>query len=131
MKELHYYNLLEYVKRLEAAGLVTEYALEQAEDKEVKNLTYNSKAVTPNTLFICKGAAFKAQYLEESVGLGACAYVSEVKYDVNVPYILVRDIRKAMPILSDLYFCRPWENLNLIGITGTKGKFPYGADSFL
>lgn len=122
MKELRYYNLLEYVNRLEEAGLVKEYDLGLAQDIEVKKLTYNSKEVVKDTLFICKGVAFKAQYLEESVGLGACAYVSEVKYEVNVPYILVSDIRKAMPVLSDLYFCRPWENLNLIGITGTKGK---------
>ena len=90
------------------------------ENETVLNLTYNSKNVTENTLFICKGAAFKEAYLEEAAKSGAFAYISEKKYDVNLPYIIVSDIRTAMPILADLYFCRPWEDLNLIGITGTR-----------
>ncbi|MFQ9801167.1 MAG: hypothetical protein ACLR23_22125 [Clostridia bacterium] len=27
-----------------------------------------------------------------------------------------------MPVIADLYYNRAWEELNLIGITGTKGK---------
>lgn len=122
MKKMCEYNLLEYVKRLEAAGFVTEYDLRDCGEKMVRLLTYNSKSVVDSTLFICKGAAFKEEYLKESVTSGAIAYVSENKYGVDVPYILVKDIRTAMPVLADLYFCRPWEDLNLIGITGTKGK---------
>lgn len=122
MKKMCEYNLLEYVKRLEAAGFVTEYDLKGRDEEMVRLLTYNSKSVVDSTLFICKGAAFKEEYLKESVKSGAIAYVSEKKYAVDVAYILVKDIRTAMPVLADLYFCRPWDDLNLIGITGTKGK---------
>ena len=30
---------------------------------KVTDVSYNSKEVAPGTLFICKGAAFKAEYL--------------------------------------------------------------------
>ena len=42
--------------------------------------------------------------------------------DLNTPYIIVSDIRKAMILIADLYYNKVWENLTVIGITGTKGK---------
>lgn len=122
MKEMSRYTLKEYLNRMDEAGNLCDRDLLGHENETVLNLTYNSKSVTENTLFICKGAAFKEEYLKEAAKAGAFAYISEKKYDVNLPYMIVRDIRTAMPVLADLYFCRPWENLNLIGITGTKGK---------
>ena len=41
-------------------------------------LTFNSKDVIENTLFVCKGQAFKKEYLEMAIELGASAYVSEI-----------------------------------------------------
>lgn len=122
MEKMIEYSLSEYVKRLDEAGFISGYDLKGRDGELVKLLTYNSKSVVAGTLFICKGAAFKEDYLREAVASGAIAYVSETAYGVDVPCILVSDIRKAMPVLADLYFCCPWENLNLIGITGTKGK---------
>lgn len=122
MEKMIEYSLSEYVKRLDRAGFISGYDLKGRDGELVKLLTYNSKSVVAGTLFICKGAAFKEDYLKEAVASGAIAYVSETAYGVDVPCILVSDIRKAMPVLADLYFCRPWDNLNLIGITGTKGK---------
>lgn len=111
-----------YLELLQKADMVTEYEMGGAEDREVACLTYNSKEVKEDTFFICKGAAFKAQYLQESAEKGAFAYVSEVKYDVDLPYILVRDIREAMPVLAKQFFESPAEKLKVTGITGTKGK---------
>src|SRR5699024_2771877 len=71
-----------------------------------------------------KGAAFKAEYLDAAMEKGAVAYVSEKKYDTkeDVPYILVEDIRKAMPPLAEKFFRAPWKELIITGIGGTKGK---------
>ena len=33
----------------------------------VSNIAYDSKKVSKGTLFVCKGAAFKKQYLEEAI----------------------------------------------------------------
>lgn len=53
---------------------------------------------------------------------GATLYVSEQKYelDTKVPYILVSDIRKAMPYLGKLFFNDPSKELNLIGVGRNK-----------
>lgn len=111
-----------YLELLSQADMVKEYDLGEEAEHEVGCLTYNSKEVKEDTFFICKGAAFKAQYLAESAEKGAFAYVSEVKYDVDIPYILVKDIRCAMPILAKKFFESPAEKLKVTGITGTKGK---------
>lgn len=122
MKKMVNYSLADYVQCLKEAGLLAEYDLKGQDGTTVTNLTYNSKDASEGTLFICKGAAFKEDYLTEAARKKAAAYVSEKKYSTDIPYVCVTDIRKAMPFLADRFFCRPWEDLNLIGITGTKGK---------
>lgn len=122
MKKMIYESLSAYKACLESAGLLLSGGLEGLENTVIRQLTYNSKAVTEDTLFICKGASFKEEYLKEAVAHGAVAYVSETQYALEVPCLLVSDVRRAMPFLANLYFGRPWEDLNLIGITGTKGK---------
>lgn len=91
-------------------------------DVNICNVTYNSNDVTSNTLFICKGVNFKVEYLEDSIKKGAVIYVSSKKYNVKIPYILVKDIRRSLSIISQMYFEFPQKKLNTIGITGTKGK---------
>ena len=82
----------------------------------------DSKTATAGTLFFCKGVRFKAQYLADAVERGACAYISEVEYDVNLPHLLVSDVRKAMPLIAREFYGRPDRQYPLVGITGTKGK---------
>ncbi len=92
------------------------------ENVQVENISYNSREVTQNTLFFCKGVHFKEQFLCDALNKGAVAYVSEQKYDVDVPCILVSDIRKALYLTANFFYNNAWDKLNLIGITGTKGK---------
>lgn len=90
--------------------------------KEVNHVSYNSKEIIENTLFVCKGASFKIEYLKEAINVGVFVYVSEKKYDVDIPCILVKDIQKALSALSAMYFNYPGESINVIGVGGTKGK---------
>ena len=93
------------------------------EDVEIRGLTYNSKQAGAGTLFVCKGAAFKEEYLKSAAEKGAVVYISEIEYpDVSLPHIIVSDIRKAMPYLAFLFYDDPAKTLKLTGITGTKGK---------
>lgn len=120
---LERYHLPYYVEALdEMELLVTKNLFE--ETTIVSGLTYNSKEVEKNSLFICKGAAFKEDYLEEAIEKGAIAYVSEKKYDIrgDVPYILVSDIQEAMAPLASIFYNYPQNQLKLIGVGGTKGK---------
>lgn len=124
MAQMKYYQMQMYVKQLEERNMLKEYELYGKDDTVIKTLTYNSKEAKADTLFICKGAAFKPVYLRESIAAGAAGYISEKKFDLEgeVPYILVKDIRKAMSVLANLFYNKPWEDLTVIGVGGTKGK---------
>lgn len=119
-----YHLLEEYKELLAKQGLLAAASLMKMEKQEIRYLTYNSKAACPGTLFICKGAAFKVDYLKEAIRRGAVAYVASQLYPLesSVPCLLVTDIRKAMPYLAGLYFNEPWKSLKLTGFGGTKGK---------
>ena len=116
------YTLENYKDLMKDVSLFTDCDLKQAAEVEITNLTYDSNEVTPGTLFICKGVTFKEEYLKTALSKGAVGYISAIKYDVNAPFILVSDIRKAMPYLAEKFFNAPAEKLKLTGITGTKGK---------
>lgn len=121
MKE---YTLKDYADVLKDNGLLSECVLYDSADLQASSLTYNSKEAAGGTLFVCKGAAFRAEYLKEAVDRGTVCYISEKIYplDRQIPYIIVNDIRKAMPILANMFYSEPWQELKLVGIGGTKGK---------
>lgn len=110
----------EYIERLKELG-VYEYS-DCDEEREIGYISYNSADVLKDTMFVCKGAHFLEKYLKDAGDRGACVYVSEKKYDIQMPYIIVSDIRKAMSHIADMYYGRVWEDIFLTGITGTKGK---------
>ncbi len=116
------HSLGDYLRILQEQGLAADAETVDA-DTPVTGLTYESKKAEKGTLFVCKGAAFKKEYLEEAVSRGAAAYVSEKDYGLAVPAIIVSDVRAAMPHLARLFY-RTWEDdrMNILGITGTKGK---------
>lgn len=118
---MNYYHFSDYAELLKEHNLLAD--VHNNTDEVVSYLTFNSKQVTPGTLFICKGKNFKKDYLEEAQNRGACAYVSEQHYeDSSLPCILTTDIRKAMPLLADMFNNSPWKHLTVIGVGGTKGK---------
>ena len=73
-------------------------------DPAVDTLTYDTRTLSGSSLFICKGAHFKEEYLRFAAEHGAVAYVSETVYPVELPCILVRDIRFAKEPLGRVDF---------------------------
>ena len=75
--DLTLYPLREYLDLLDKLGLLTA-PLPAGPDLErrVELVSYNSKEVVPVTLFLCKGANFKTDYLAQAAQKGAFAYVS-------------------------------------------------------
>lgn len=114
------YKLGEYIDLLSRENLVT-YSDADAE-REVEHISYNSRDIKAGTLFICKGAHFKAEYLADAQKSGAFCYISESKKDIDCPCIIVSDVRRAISLISNKFYEKPWEKLSLVGITGTKGK---------
>lgn len=114
------YNLEKYIDLLKNNNLVTEISANK--DAKITNLTYNSNDVTSDTLFICKGAHFKEEYLKDAKQKGALCYISDKKYDIDMDYIIVNDIRRTIALSFNAFYDYVWNKLSLIGITGTKGK---------
>ena len=86
-------------------------------------VSYDSREVVPGTLFICKGTHFKEDFLRVARDKGAAAYVSLTPYPaVDLPCILVTDMRLTIAPLADLFYDHPSGAMQVIGITGTKGK---------
>ncbi len=89
----------------------------------------DSRCVKPGDIFICKGAAFKPQFLDSAIAQGAQSFICNeelsstlsAKYP-NIPCLVVSDLRLAMALVSPVAFGNPDQDLTLIGITGTKGK---------
>lgn len=117
-------TLKTYADLMEECGLLVKAEFFGQEDTHPEVLTYDSREVTENTMFICKGAAFKEEYLTSAVEKGAILYISEKEYDTgkDIPHILVKDIRKAMAVLADVFYGSAWKELTVTGIGGTKGK---------
>lgn len=130
MSERKKKTLNEYIDLLCAEGLVAQLAVfdEEEMEREVEYISYNSMDVKQGTLFICKGLNFKDEYLADAISRGAVAYLAERPYDgveaaAGIPYVIVNDMRRAMSEVSAFYHDAVWnEGLQMIGITGTKGK---------
>ncbi len=87
------------------------------------DVTFDSRAVEPGALFVCKGAAFKLAYLDMAAQRGACAYLAQQAFPAaGIPGIVVSDVRKAMALAACFFFDNPSRALSLVALTGTKGK---------
>lgn len=88
-----------------------------------ENVTYDSRKVSDNTLFFCKGN-FKPSYLTSALEKGGIAYVSEQKYaeGMDATGIIVTNVQKAMALLGAAFYGFPQNELFIIAYTGTKGK---------
>ena len=86
------------------------------------HLAYDSRDVTPSSLFFAKGAAFKREFLENAVKTGLSFYISEKDYQVGIPAIIVSDIKQAMSLVAQAFYQYPQDKLKLLAFTGTKGK---------
>lgn len=113
--------LAAYIDALRAAGVLVS-APAGTEDISIEFAIDNSQLVRANTLFVCKGAGFKREYLEGAIEQGAVAYVSETDYAAKIPCILVSDIRRALGCLADLAYNHPSGETQVCAFTGTKGK---------
>ena len=116
--------LLFYIDLLAVEGVLAGVpGTAAANNLRIDYVSCDSRDIRPNTLFICKGAAFKEEYLAGAVEAGAVAYVSERAYPgVAVPCVLVADIRAAMAVLADSAYSHPSAKLGICAFTGTKGK---------
>lgn len=112
--------LNDYVELLDKNNLLVKANIK--ENSTVKFITFNSKEVIADTLFICKGIHFNKSYLQEALEKGSICYIGEKNYNTNSSFIIVNDIRKSMALIINFFYNYASSKLNIVGITGTKGK---------
>lgn len=91
---------------------------------DINGIEVDSRRVKKGNLFLCV-PGFTADghdYAKSAIDNGAVALICERELPFNVPQIIVNNSRRAMAIISDLYYNRPSHNLKVIGVTGTNGK---------
>src|SRR3954454_24489600 len=93
-------------------------------DGNVTELAYDTRAVVPATLFFCvRGTTRDGHaFAPTAAALGASALVVEQPVDVDLPQVVVPDVRRAMPAAAALFFDDPTRTLDVAAITGTNGK---------
>jgi UDP-N-acetylmuramoyl-L-alanyl-D-glutamate--2,6-diaminopimelate ligase len=100
-------------------------------DPEVTGVTLDSRAVKPGFVFVAvRGVPLPSRapldghdYIAKAIGLGAVAVVGTREgVRLQIPYVNVPNDRRAVADLSSAFWGFPGRTLELIGITGSKGK---------
>ena len=93
-------------------------------DMEVRGIAYDSRHVSPGDVFVAvRGYQSDGhRYIGAAMEQGASLCVCEEKPGCAIPYVLVRDTRRALALMSCAFFSHPSRGMKMIGITGTNGK---------
>jgi len=107
------------------AGLTHQH-LKGALDFPCGSITYDSRRVTPGSVFVAlKGARTDGHdHIQEAVQHGVSLIIAERQIEVptGIAVVQVSDSRQALAMLAATFYGQPARSLKLIGITGTNGK---------
>lgn len=100
----------------------------EAAGVQPEDLSYDSRAVSPRSLFFCVVGANRDghDHAAEAVASGAIALVCERPIEASgaaqVPQLIVPNSRAAMSRLAAPFYGHPSRRLEVAGVTGTNGK---------
>jgi UDP-N-acetylmuramoyl-L-alanyl-D-glutamate--2,6-diaminopimelate ligase len=100
--------------------------VEGAVDREITSMAYDSRRVTPGTLFVAvpgqrvDGGEFMADAVDRGAPVVLCHH--DAVAPARVTRIRVDDVREAMARASAAFYGRPSSSMKLVGVTGTNGK---------
>lgn len=105
-----------------AGGLLLEIRGDEA--TQVTGVAYDSRAVGSGDLFFCVPGTVSDghDFAPAAVEAGAVALCVQRFLDLDVPQVLVSDVRRAMGRLASAFFGHPASELMIVGVTGTNGK---------
>lgn len=96
-------------------------------DAEVKKITFDSRAVEPDTMFVAQiGVHVDGhKFIDGAIASGATVVLCQnlpATLNPDVVYIQTADSSQALGFAASNFFDNPSHSLKLIGITGTNGK---------
>jgi UDP-N-acetylmuramoyl-L-alanyl-D-glutamate--2,6-diaminopimelate ligase len=91
---------------------------------DVAGLAYDNRDVGPRDLFFCVRGFTRDghDFAEDAVAAGAAALVVDHQLDVDIPQVIVPDVRRSMAPTAAAFFGDPTASLALVAVTGTNGK---------
>lgn len=94
-----------------------------ADDLEIREVRYDSRAVQQGDLFVAiRGFATDGhQYIGKALEQGAAAVVCE-EAPAGVPAVVVENARQALAEIAANRFGHPADSMVMLGVTGTNGK---------
>lgn len=94
------------------------------EDMEIADVAYDSRKAAPGSAFVAiRGFESDGhRYIPQAVEKGASCVICEEEPAADVPYVIVRDSRLALAVMSRNLFGDPAAEMVMIGVTGTNGK---------
>jgi UDP-N-acetylmuramoyl-L-alanyl-D-glutamate--2,6-diaminopimelate ligase len=101
-----------------------EYKKTSSKNPIIKSIEMDSRMVQDGSLFICiEGYTVDGHdYVLQAIENGAVAIISEKPLNVEIPVVLVKDTKRAMAVLANVFYDHPTTKFSLIGVTGTNGK---------
>ena len=91
----------------------------------ITSVAFDTRRIQPGSIFCCVPGASRDghDFAAAAVAAGASALLVERVVDgVDVPQVVVGEVRAAMGPISDVVFGRPSRRLDVFGVTGTNGK---------
>ena len=94
------------------------------DDPPLTAVVHDTRAVTPGDLFCCvRGSRADGHDLAAAaVAAGAVALVVDHELPLDVPQLVVPDVRAAMGPVAAAFWGHPSRDLTVVGVTGTNGK---------
>lgn len=94
-------------------------------DVDITDIVYDSRKAAPGCAFVClKGSASDGHsFAGKAAESGAAVIIAQEPVEApGAQVLIVPDTRKALALMSSVFFGDPAGALKVIGITGTKGK---------
>ncbi|RQD66908.1 MAG: UDP-N-acetylmuramoyl-L-alanyl-D-glutamate--2,6-diaminopimelate ligase [Tindallia sp. MSAO_Bac2] len=114
------------MKQKELLGNIEHVIRQQCHDDDIKQIVYDSRKATPDSLFVCvPGEKVDGHdYAKEAITNGAKTLVVEKTVELysGINIIKVNSARQAMAQIASKFYGNPSAKLNVIGVTGTNGK---------
>ena len=91
---------------------------------EIGDISYDSRKTKKGDLFVAiRGFESDGhRFIAAAEKAGAAAVLCEEKPESEIPYVIVKNSRKALALVSAEYFGNPAEEMTMVGVTGTNGK---------
>ena len=93
-------------------------------ETEIPGVCYDSRKVQPGELFVAvTGYATDGHaYIGKAKAAGAAAVLCERVPEEEIPYVQVKNSRRALAILGANFYRHPSREMTMVAVTGTNGK---------